>query len=478
MDEINRTRKRISWRQDREIRRKLQNAGHLVIATDGSASPEEGSVGGCGGATWWASDLNCDHEVNEDFADWYPVEPMCTSTAIVETPLKDAIVDSFDAETFALVNQCKKTTEHLRKYKMSHLIKKVSFYLDPNSVLEGLANMHEKSNIMFFHIMNALEELRDECMKHHCKYKHADPEMPAIAPEQELEFEFIWNAGHSGLFFNDLVDSLAGQAKIRHDRAVTQGQHANVYRKEITASILRRVLTKRIRYWIGIAECSKPTSAPQLVERAREFGAFRPKAGTFPTRYLELLYFYLYSGVVPCGILGAGEATHEDDENDPEKKKYFQKCTLCDERTEGHASHLVMACNCPAALAARLQIFGAVTIPITLENEKEVFAQPQKVFRFIHETNKGKKFLKNFACEQIEKNLHCIKPRMQAETKAKTQEENTYEQLGWQYKSIQVDLLEEDINTTSTPVEDEIKNRAKANMDAILKRYKDRKHEG
>ncbi|CAD7958831.1 unnamed protein product [Amoebophrya sp. A120] len=439
-DEINRTRKRISWRQDREIRRKLQDAGHLVIATDGSASAGEGHYGGCGGATWWASDLNCDHVINEDFADWYPVEPICTSTAIVETPIKDAQVDSFDAETYALVHQTKKTTEHLRINNLSHLITKVSFYLDPNSVLEGLANMHEKSNIMFFHIMHALEELRDQCMKFRCKYKHEDPMMPAIAPENEIEFVFIWNAGHSGLFFNDLVDSIAGQALDRHERALEKGVTTQVYKKEITASILRRILTRRIRYWIGVAEF-KPTSAPQLVERAREFGPFRPKAGTFPTRYLEQLYFYLFSGVVPSGILGAGMATHEDDDDDPDKKKYFQKCMLCEEVTEGHASHLVMDCRCPAALTARHLILGAATIPLTMENEKEIFAQPQKVFRFLHETNKGKKFLKNFACEQIKKNLHCIRPRMKADTKTKKQEENTYEKLGWQYKSIEKELL-------------------------------------
>ncbi|CAD7949080.1 unnamed protein product, partial [Amoebophrya sp. A120] len=64
--------------------------------------------------------------------------------------------------------------------------------------------MHEKSNIMFFRIMNALESLRDTCMKPHCKFGHDDANMPAIAPESEIEFEFIWNAGHSGLFFNDM----------------------------------------------------------------------------------------------------------------------------------------------------------------------------------------------------------------------------------------------------------------------------------
>ncbi|CAD7950195.1 unnamed protein product [Amoebophrya sp. A120] len=473
-DEINRTRRRISWRQDREIRRKLQDASHLVIATDGSAKAGEGTRGGCGGATWWASELHCEHEINEDFADWYPVEPICTSTAVVESPIKDAQVDSFDAETFALVSQIKKTEAHLKEHKIQHLIKKVSFYLDPNSVLEGLANMHEKSNIMFFHIINALEGLRDTCMKSHCKFGHSDESLPAIAPESEIEFEFIWNAGHSGLFFNDLVDSLANEAEDRHERAIEAGIHSQVYRKEITASILRRILTNRIRYWLGITEL-EPTSAPQLVERAREFGAFRPKAGTFPTRYLELLYFYLFSGVVPSGILGAGEARHEDHEENPEVKNYFQVCQLCEEETEGHATHLVMECQCPAAVAARHEVYGCGELPLDIKSQKEVFNGPQKVFKFLHETNKRKKFLKNFACEQIEKNLNFIRPRMTADTKTKTKVDNTYEKLGWKYNSISREMLSSVQTSTTNPVADEIRDRYNKNLEAVAAAVAERK---
>ncbi|CAD7949082.1 unnamed protein product [Amoebophrya sp. A120] len=101
-----------------------------------------------------------------------------------------------------------------------------------------------------------------------------------------------------------------------------------------------------------------------------------------------------------------------------------------------------------------------------MQNQKDIFNKPQKIFKFLHITKKKKRFLKSFACEQIETHLESIRPSMQGDTKTKAKVDNTYEELGWKYRSICKEMLEETNNNTDTPVEDEIDVRYRLCLEA------------
>ncbi|CAD7936535.1 unnamed protein product [Amoebophrya sp. A120] len=415
--EKTRARLMIAKDHEKETRETLKSQSGLIICTDGSAN-KEGQLGGGGGATWWWSQ---EVQLNTPIR---TVNPMRCSTCAIKTPLRDMKVDSFDTERYALNTQLNRTAKKVVEFEVSEFIEKVEIYLDPNSVLEGLQNFNEKSNVVLFFIVQQMELLRNVLMQRKCKYG-LPPERPSINPEREVIFRAKWTPGHADMYFNDTADYLAGAALRRYQTAVEQGLDMIVYMKEITPTILRRLITNRVKYWKGPKQ-QKATAAPHLVERGRHVGPFRPKNSVFPSRLLEMYYFYLWSGIVPHNVMGAGVGEHG--KNEQGEPTYTQKCFFCNTKNKTHATHLLLSCQ--VFKAERKHFFECEAIEDTLENERKVLDKPRLVCKFLLEANKRKQIFKDFAKEEIEKNVEKVAELMTPPEKIKLHMPNAFEQTG------------------------------------------------